>query len=385
MNHKVKDKIYSGISMMPQSDFKESVYPLFEEGVVEWIEWTLDLGWGAGGISPWLEELLDTYSKRERLSGHGVQYSPMSSNWTEEHEAWLLNFESELKKRKYVFISEHFGFARAGNFSMAAPMPVPHIENLVFSTAENLKKLEKIANCPVGLENLATQFSVQDVLGQGRFIADILNHLNGCLILDLHNLYCQRVNFNIPLNKLVKTYPLEAVSEIHISGGSYSESKEGHTEKPIRRDTHNGAVPESLFSILPEILPLCPNLRVVILERLGNTFQGDEEKQLFRQEFLKMQEIVENFNRSHAFNRKSSGISIDTGLNGADYHVDEYLTDMYQSMLFELLYEQPTANQVIERITEINEFDSLLPYLKKLEPRMIEVGQELVRKWGVMK
>jgi hypothetical protein len=49
------------------------------------------------------------------------------------------------------------------------------------------------------LENLALSFSVDDVKHQGEFLEKLVEPVNGFLILDLHNLYCQSHNFDIPL------------------------------------------------------------------------------------------------------------------------------------------------------------------------------------------
>ncbi len=58
------------------------------------------------------------------------------------------------------------------------------------------------------------------------------------------NLYCQSYNFDVPLLQLVKTYPLERVREIHISGGKLY--------KGIWCDSHDREAPQEMLSLLPQ-------------------------------------------------------------------------------------------------------------------------------------
>ena len=61
--------------------------------------------------------------------------------------------------------------------------------------------------------------------------------------------------------------------------------------KPIRRDTHDGPVPDELFAWLPRVLERCPHVEAVILERMGGTLaEADDER--FRRDFLRLKEVV---------------------------------------------------------------------------------------------
>jgi hypothetical protein len=143
-------------------------------------------------------------------------------------------------------------------------------------------------NVPVGIENLALAFSRQDVEDQGRFIDALLREVDGYLLLDLHNIYCQSENFGVPVIDLVKTYPLGRVLEIHVSGGSWSE----HGGAKVRRDTHDGRAPEAVFEALPAVLPLCPKARFVIFEKLPGSFQDSADAAGFREDYLRMKSQV---------------------------------------------------------------------------------------------
>jgi len=61
----------------------------------------------------------------------------------------------------------------------------------------------------------------------------------------------------------------------------------------FRRDTHDGEVPEIVFQVLlPMALRLCPNIEVVILERLGETVRTQQDINLLQQDYKRMRSIV---------------------------------------------------------------------------------------------
>jgi uncharacterized protein (UPF0276 family) len=162
-------------------------------------------------------------------------------------------------------------------------------------------RLAELAQVPIGLENLAFAFSMRDVEDQGRFLDALLEPVDGFLLLDLHNLYCQVVNFDITFEALLALYPLQRVREVHVSGGSWSEpdalaraglSLAGASgSDPIRRDTHDGPLPEALFTWLPTVLDRCPNVEAVILERMGGTLAASDDEP-FRRDYMRLKEVV---------------------------------------------------------------------------------------------
>lgn len=269
-----------GLSLMPTEDFRDFAWNLVDREMVDVIEWSFDMIWEDGEMTPsWCESLLDDFSARGRLLGHGVTFSPFSGGFSEHQKWWLEQLRVECDRRRYIQISEHFGFMEAGAFVESAPMPVPMTEGAISLGRRCLEALTLSSGRPVGLENLALAFCVEDVRWQGKFLEEVLSRVDGFLVLDLHNLYCQSVNFDVPMSELLGSYPLERVRELHISGGSWSARRSG-TGPSIRRDTHDGPVPERVFEILPEALDRCPGLEYVIFERLGGTIDetgGTEE------------------------------------------------------------------------------------------------------------
>lgn len=278
---------------MPEPDFVQAALPLFASEEVEILEWSFDTTWKSG-MKEWMEALLSEFSEANRLLGHGVHFSLLSAAWTERHQWWLEELRREMESRRYLHVSEHFGFMTAGDFHRGAPLPLPHDPALVALGRERFSILASVVPIPLGLENLALALSEQDVRQHGKFLEDIVSATDdGFLILDLHNLYCQLHNFSLSWQELLPNYPLDRVREIHVSGGSWEEAPSAPGQ-PIRRDTHDDAVPEEVFALVEAILPHCPKVEAVIFERLGNTLPDRASHDRYQQDYLLLKQLVSN-------------------------------------------------------------------------------------------
>ena len=280
-----------GLSFMIDDAFRQASLPLFEAGEVEVLEWSFDTVWGAAPIPEWAEELLTFYSGQNALVGHGVRYSILSAESDEYHRKWLACLTEETKRFKYQHISEHFGFMTAGDFHRSAPLPVPYNDQTLALGIKGMRRLSEAAGVPVGLENLAFAFGAQDVKNQGPFLEKLLAPVDGFLVLDLHNMYCQMCNFDRGVEDFLAGYPLSFVRELHVSGGSWSEVTATNAAA-IRRDTHNAAVPDEVFDLVGSVLPRCPAVTTIIFEQLGDSLIVETDAERFQEDFMRLKSIV---------------------------------------------------------------------------------------------
>lgn len=274
---------------MNAPDFLAASLPLFDAGEVEVLEWSFDISW-ENGLDDWASELVNFYSLESRLLGHGVNFSILSGKWSAGQQEWIERFREECNKHSFMHISEHFGFSRAGDVVQTSPLPVPFSKTALMLGLERLGLMSEIAKVPIGLENLGFAFSIDCVKEQADFIRQLLEKSDGFLLMDLHNAYCQIANFSIDADEFFSLYPMSRVREIHISGGSWSPDKDSNL---IRRDTHDHEVPDEVFDLLMQVLWRCPNLKTVVLERLGNTIRSENEAARFRSDFLHMKKLIQ--------------------------------------------------------------------------------------------
>jgi uncharacterized protein (UPF0276 family) len=354
-----------------------AAFPLLEEGRVEALEWSFDALFGVETMPPWFAELLAAYSQQHRLIGHGVYFSLLSGRWTPEQQRWLQEL-SELSTRfRFDHVTEHFGFFTGQNFHSGAPLPVPYSPTTLRLGQDRMSRLAQACGCPVGLENLAFAYGLDEVKRHGEFLDKLLEPVNGFIILDLHNLYCQLHNFSVSYDALIALYPLHRVREIHISGGSWEDSVLVPNKK-IRRDTHDEAVPKEVFALLERTMPQCPQLKYVVLEQLGTGLATASSQAQYRQDFARMEALV----TQHRAGRPSATIESfmpQQPLVPGPVVTDETLSEQ-QHLLSHLL---ETAPSVAAAQLQLNAspLANTNWQIEKWEPHMLETAISIAQKW----
>ncbi|AZA83318.1 hypothetical protein C1637_21695 [Chryseobacterium lactis] len=357
-----------GLSMMAEAEFVSAILPLLQNEEVAVLEWSFDSLYQTDEPD-WLCDLLNFFAKNNRLIGHGVYYSLLDAKWTGRQEIWLKKLKEEVCKRKYNHITEHFGFMNTENFHQGIPLPVSLHPTTLKIGKDRLSRLQDAVEIPVGIENLAFSFSIDDVKEQGVFLDRLIEDIDGFLILDLHNIYCQACNFGIDMHEIIGLYPLEKVKEIHLSGGSWQESVYG--KRLIRRDTHDDVIPEEIFAVLPAVVSLCPNLEYIIIERLGHTLKSDEEKRSFFNDFMKVKSIIGSLEGCYL--QKRDWVKKENNL--LDAPVEDLLLYEEQSKLTKLLFDSAEIETVKDQ--DFHYFNT-----KNWDPEMILTAQNIIKKWN---
>ena len=362
-----------GLSLMPTDDFRRAALPLFEGGLVEGLQWSFD----TVDEIDWFIPLLNAYEEAGRLSGHGVHLGMLSGAWTDRQKAWLAAMERNAKTRRYSRISEHWGFTTAGDFLSGAPLPVPFSRPCLQLGKNRLQHFARAAQVPIGLENLAFAFSGVDALMHGSFLDDLLREVDGFVLLDLHNLYCQVENCAIDPVALIESYPLDLVQELHLSGGSTSQSEGRRT---IRRDTHDGEVPDAVFEMAELALRRCPNVKAVILERLGNTIDSEQECEAFRAEFKRVLALRDEVCGREVAEPEQSAQPKLPEISG-EPDTDEALA-AFQAQMLTTLFDKVGADEIMSALRAADACREFLPYLDTFDPAMVEVAALLTKKWA---
>jgi uncharacterized protein (UPF0276 family) len=371
-----KPQVLSALACNLDADILAAALPLLEDGRVEAIEWSFDALFWAEQVPDWFESLLDAYASQQRLLGHGVYFSLLSGRWTSEQQRWLAQLRQLAARFSFAHVTEHFGFFTGQNFHHGAPLPIPYSASTLRLGRDRLGRLAEACRCPVGLENLAFAYSLDEVKRHGEFLDQLVAPVNGFIILDLHNLYCQLHNFSVDYDDLIKLYPLDRVREIHISGGSWEASSLEPTRQ-IRRDTHDEAVPAEVFDLLARTMPRCPHLKYVVLEQLGNALKTEESRRQFGRDFGHMETLVKQ--HCPAFDTPERPFlpqwPQQPGAAVEDLHLHEQQQQLSQILETSLSYEEARQRLHASALAH-TEWD-----IERWVPPMLETAFSIAQKW----
>jgi uncharacterized protein len=371
-------KILSAIACNLDGDVLSTAIPLFESEKIQALEWSFDALYKYTELPEWFVDLLQVFSAERRLIGHGVFFSLFSGKWSQAQQDWLDKLETLSATFQFDHITEHFGFMTGRDFHKGAPLGVPFSSATLALGVDRLKRLQNACNCPVGLENLAFSWSLDAVKRHGEFLHRLVESIDGFIILDLHNLYCQLHNFDLDFEELIQLYPLECVREIHISGGSWA-NVESDLGKKIRRDTHDDSVPQPVFDLLDRSIDRCKNLKYVVLEQIGDGLKTDASKRQFRADFEVMDGIVRKKNKS------KSRVVQKTFLPPLPHSVEpmpleDPLLHQQQLQLSEILEQTPDYKQAFQKLKASNLADTCWE-VEHWPPPMLETAMAIAQKW----
>jgi uncharacterized protein (UPF0276 family) len=370
--------ILSAVACNLDNQLLQATLPLFIQEKVEAIEWSFDTLHNIREIPEWFVELLQTFGKSGRLIGHGVYFSLFSGKWTTEQQRWLDHLRKVSSHFQFDHITEHFGFMTGEDFHKGAPISVPYTSSTLTIGTDRLKRIHDACGCPVGLENLAFSYSLEEVQRHGEFLERLIAPVNGFIILDLHNLYCQLHNFSLDFEELIRAYPLDRVREIHISGGSWEVSGI-QPEQTIRRDTHDDAVPPEVFELLRKALPLCPNLKFVVMEQLGIALYQPESQQRFQADFETMRKMIETFNARRPSAPANDFLPMETLLFPASAPEDPVLHN--QQLELSAILENAANYEAAQEMLSTSSLAVSDWNTENWSPYMLETALRIARKW----
>jgi uncharacterized protein (UPF0276 family) len=163
--------------------------------------------------------------------------------------------------------SEHLAFVRGGDIEIGHLAAPPRTAATIEGTLENIRQAERVVGVRPALENIATLIDPPaSTLAEGPSTRAIIRASGAPLLLDLHNLYANALNFGAEPAALLESMPLERVRIVHLSGGRWLHPQ-GTSSRLL--DDHVHDVPDPVFALL-RILGACVGGPLdVIIERDG--------------------------------------------------------------------------------------------------------------------
>ncbi|HWM86244.1 MAG TPA: DUF692 family protein [Kofleriaceae bacterium] len=129
--------------------------------------------------------------------------------------------------------------------------------------AERAARLQDLLGIPLAHENaFIYALCPGSDIEEADFLASIVEKSGTHLLLDLHNIYANSVNFDgYDCWRYLKTIPLDRVIQLHIAGGQWIDG--------WYHDLHNHPVPDPVWEMLEFVLARARNVRGVTLELQG--------------------------------------------------------------------------------------------------------------------
>lgn len=163
--------------------------------------------------------------------------------------------------------SEHLAFVRGGGIEIGHLAAPPRTAASIEGSCRNLERAARIVGTPPQIENVATLVAPPaSTHDEGEWVKAIVYGADGSLLLDLHNLYANALNFGDDPTTLLHSLPLDRVAGVHLSGGRWIDGPGG-----ARRllDDHLHDVPQPVFDLLAELGRASAQPLTVVIERDG--------------------------------------------------------------------------------------------------------------------
>lgn len=204
---------------------------------------------------------------------HGVA---MGLAGSEPVVAWRLDAMARLADTLgAVTWSEHLAFVRAGGQEIGHLAMPPRTAGGTEAAVRHVEQAARVVGRAPLLENIATLVEPPGSwLDEPAWTSAIVQGSGAPMLLDLHNLYANAVNFGRDPFAMLDAMPLDAVRAVHLSGGHWIDEpvlpgapRSARGQRLL--DDHVHDVPEVVFGLLEHLGARAAGPLDVIVERDG--------------------------------------------------------------------------------------------------------------------
>jgi uncharacterized protein (UPF0276 family) len=216
---------------------------------------------------------LRTLATQTPITLHGVSMGLAGSEPTETRRMEsMARLVDTLQPESW---SEHLAFVRGGGIEIGHLAAPPRTEQNVQAAVANIERATQIVGSAPHMENIATLIDPPaSTMDEATWVSAIITGSRAGLLLDLHNLYANALNFGAHPAELMLRFPLQQVRAVHLSGGKWIPEptpKDAMNTGPRMRllDDHVHDVPVAVFELLTLLAQHAPRQLDVIIERDG--------------------------------------------------------------------------------------------------------------------
>jgi uncharacterized protein (UPF0276 family) len=163
----------------------------------------------------------------------------------------LARVREAVRRFEPQLVSEHACWTHASGEHYNDLLPLPYTEEAVEHLSSRIRDVQDFLGRQILVENLSAyvRFGASQ-LGEGEFLAAIVER-SGCgLLLDVNNAYVNSVNLGLDVDAFYAALPPAAVQEIHLAG--HARRRVGEAELLV--DDHGSAVCEEVWTLYARAL-----------------------------------------------------------------------------------------------------------------------------------
>ncbi len=163
--------------------------------------------------------------------------------------------------------SEHLAFVRGGGVEIGHLAAPPRNDATLAGLVRNVESARRAVGLKPLLENVASLLEPPLCThDEGAWLHAVLEATSCELLLDLHNLHANAVNFGFDARAVVESLPSDAIGAVHLAGGK-------RIERGRLLDDHKHPVPNEVFALLAHVRN---DATTVVIERDGEYPAFDE-------------------------------------------------------------------------------------------------------------
>lgn len=239
-------------------------------GAVDYLAVTPDMFWidrgpDAGGGAPRFTDLPSWVAMLDESGlptvSHHIGLSMASAIPTDG--AYVAQMAAWAERWGAHWLSEHLAFVAIaeghGPTAAGLALTAPFDREVLDLAVERARYVIDRTQAPFLIENSPYYVTFDDCdMGEAEFLNRFCAEGSAGLLLDLHNLYCNAVNYDFSGHRFLDELDLGNVIEVHIANGSDLAGMYG--------DSHSGAPPEPVWELLDDLVGRAPNLRGITFE-----------------------------------------------------------------------------------------------------------------------
>ena len=173
--------------------------------------------------------------------------------------AYLAKLARLVRRLAPPWWSEHVAFTGAGGVDIGHLAPLPFSGEALDVLEANIAEARGQIDVPLIVENITYVVAMPGAeMGEGKFLARLLERAGCGLLLDVTNLHTNAVNHGYDPLDVLDALPLDRVVQLHFAGGEW------HGGRLV--DSHARPAPPEVWSLLETVVARAP-VKGIILER----------------------------------------------------------------------------------------------------------------------